>query len=43
MNYEIVKRPYSLRNELTLNKRKIYSVTYGIETASFDGVSVWNK
>lgn len=34
MNYEFVKCSYSLRNELTLNKRKIHSVTYGVETAS---------
>ena len=38
MNYELFKCPYSLRNELTLKKRKIHSVTYGIETASCDGV-----
>ena len=40
--FEIVEGPYTLRNELKLKPRKIHSVRYGIETASFVGTRVWN-
>ena len=35
--FEIVERPYALRNELKLKSRKIHSVKCGIDTASFVG------
>ena len=38
-----VFRIYALRNELKLKSRKIYSVRYGIETASFVGARAWNS
>ena len=41
--FEIVERPYALRNELKLKSRKIHSVRYGIGTASFVGARVWNS
>ena len=41
--FEIVEYPYALRKELKLKSRKIHSVRYGIETASFDGGIVWNS
>ena len=41
--FEIVEYPYALRKELKLKSRKILSVRYGIETASFDGTRVWNS
>ena len=41
--FEIVESPCTLRNELKLKSRKIYSVTYGIETVSFLGARVWNS
>ena len=40
---EIVERSHALRNELELKSRKIHSVRYGIETASFVGARVWNS
>ena len=40
---EIVEGPHALRNELKLKSRKIHSVRYGIETASFVGARVWNS
>ena len=40
--FEIVEGPYALRNELKLKLRKVHSVKYGIETASFVGARVWN-
>ena len=39
--FEIVEGLYALRNELKLKSRKIHSVGYGIETASFVGARVW--
>ena len=41
--FEIVERPYALRNELKLKSRKIHSVKCGIDTASFVGARVWNS
>ena len=38
--FEIAECPYALRNEFKLKLRKIYSVRYGIETASFVGTRV---
>ena len=38
--FEILKGPYALRNELKLKSRKIFSVRYSIETASFVGARV---
>ena len=38
--FEIVEGPYALRNQLRLKSRKIHSVMYGIETASFVGARV---
>ena len=40
---EIVELPHALRNKLKLKSRKIHSVRYGIETASFVGVRVWSS
>ena len=40
--FEIVEGPHALRNELKLKPRKIHSVRYGIETASFVGARVCN-
>ena len=37
--FEIVEGPYDLRNEFKLKSRKIHSVRYDIETASFVGNS----
>ena len=42
-SFEIVELPHALRNELKLKSRKIHSVSYGIETASFVGARVWNS
>ena len=41
--FEIVEGPYSLRNELNLKSKKIHSVRYGSETASFVGARIWNS
>ena len=41
--FEIVEGSHALRNELKLKSRKIHSVRYGIETASFVGARVWNR
>ena len=41
--FEIAEVPHALRNELKLKSRKINSVRYGIETASFVGARVWNS
>ena len=41
--FEIVEDPYALRNELKLKQKKIHSVRYGIETASFVGARVWKN
>ena len=41
--FEIVEGPYVLRNELKLKSRKIHSIRYGIETASFVVARVWNS
>ena len=41
--FEIVEGLYALRNELKLKSRKIHSVRYGIETASFVGARVWSS
>ena len=41
--FEIVEGPHALINELKLKSRKIHSVRYGIETASFVGAKVWNS
>ena len=41
--FEIVEGPYALRNQLRLKSRKIHSVRYGIETASFVGARVWKS
>ena len=41
--FEILEGPYALRNELKLKQKKIHSVRYGIETASFVGVRVWKS
>ena len=41
--FEIVEGPHALRNELKLKSRKIHSVRYGIETASFVGARVCNS
>ena len=41
--FEIVEGSHALRNELKLKLRKIHSVRYGIETASFVGARVWNR
>ena len=41
--FETVEDPDALRNELKLKSRKIHSVRYGIETASFVGATVWNS
>ena len=41
--FEIAVGPYTLRNELKLKSRKIHSVRYGIETASFVGARIWNS
>ena len=41
--FEIVEGPYALRNEFKLKSRKIPSVRYGIETASFVCTGVWNS
>ena len=41
--FEIVECRYTLINELQLKSRKIHSVRYGIETASFVGARVWNS
>ena len=40
--FEIVECPYALRNELKLKSRKIPSVRYDIETASFVGARVFH-
>ena len=40
---EIVEGPHALRNELKLKSRKIHSIRYAIETASFVGARVWNS
>ena len=40
VEFEIVEGPHTLRNELKLKSRKIHSVRYGIETASFVGTRV---
>ena len=40
---EIVEGSHALRNELELKSRKIHSVRYGIEAASFVGARVWNS
>ena len=40
---EIVGDPYTFRNELKRKSRKIRSVRYGIETASFIGARVLNS
>ena len=39
--FEIVEGFYALRNELKRKSRKIHSVRYGTETASFVGAGVW--
>ena len=39
--FENVEGPCVLRNELKLKSRKIYSVRYGTEVASFIGAGVW--
>ena len=41
--FEIVECSYTFRKELQINSRKIHSVRYGIETASFIGAKVWNS
>ena len=41
--FEISEWLYALRNELKLKSRKIHSVSYGIETASFVGARAWNS
>ena len=41
--FEIVEGPHAFRNELKLKSRKIHSVRYGIETASFVGARVWSS
>ena len=41
--FEIVECPYALRIELKLKPRKIHSVRYGVETASFVGSRAWNS
>ena len=41
--FEIVEGSQALRNEPKLKSRKIHSVRYGIETASFVGARVWNS
>ena len=41
--FEIVEGPHALRNEIKLKSRKIQSVRYGIETASFVGTRVGNS
>ena len=40
---EIVEGPHALRNELKLKSKKIHSVTYDTETASFVGARAWNS
>ena len=39
--FKIVECPYALRNKLKQKSRKIHSVRYGIEAASFVGTRVW--
>ena len=41
--FEIVEGSDALRNELKLKSRKIHSVRYGIETASFIVARVWSR
>ena len=41
--FEIVEGPHAIRNELKLKSRKINSVRYDIETASFVGTTIWNS
>ena len=41
--FEIVEGPHALRNKRKLKSRKIDSVRYGIETASFVCTRVWNS
>ena len=41
--FGIGEGPHALRNELKLKSRKIHSVRYGIETASFVGARAWNS
>ena len=41
--FEIVEGPHALRNEPKLKSRKIHSVRYSIETASFVGARVGNS
>ena len=41
--FEVIEDPHVLRNDLKLKWRKIHSVRYGFETASFVGARVWNS
>ena len=41
--FEIAECLYAFRNELKLKSRKIYSVWYEIEAASFAGVRMWSS
>ena len=41
--FEIAECPYALTNELKLKSKKILSVRYDIEAASFVGARVWNS
>ena len=41
--FKIVECPYALRSKLKLKSRKIHSVRYGNEAASFVGTRVWKS
>ena len=41
--FEIVESPHALRNDLKLKSRKINSVRYGFETASFVRARFWSS
>ena len=41
--FDNVEGPYALGNKLKLKSRKIQSLRYGIETASFVDARVWNS
>ena len=41
--FEVIEDPHVLRNDLKLKWKKIHSVRYSFETASFVDARVWNS
>ena len=41
--FPIIENPYDLGNETKFKSRNVYTVRYGIETASFVALTVWSS